>query len=109
MTDCPDLAGMTRQQRADFWSCHDPRDLRGLGDRLLAECLPRCDGPNHRKILSQHIRERRLVGEWSRARLAALLGVSDSMLQAWERDQVKPPDSLPLILDRLITLQVPPE
>jgi ribosome-binding protein aMBF1 (putative translation factor) len=100
---------MTSVQRAEFWSQNDPRELRRLGDRLLAESLPRDDDPNHRSILSQHFRERQVVGGWSRQKLAELLGVTDSMLEAWERDQIKTPDSLPLILDRLITLQVPPE
>jgi ribosome-binding protein aMBF1 (putative translation factor) len=110
LKDCPDLAAMTGAQRAEFWSHNDPRELRRLGDRLLAESLPRDDDePNHRSILSQQFRERQVTGGWSRARLADLLGVTDSMLEAWERDQIKTPDSLPLIMDRLVTLQVSPE
>ena len=100
---------MTSAQRAEFWSQNDPRDLRRLGDRLLAECLPRGDEPNHREILSQQIKERRHSGGWSRPKLAELLGVTDAILDSWEYDQVRPPDSLPMILDRLMTLQVPPE
>lgn len=109
MKDCPDLAAMSEQQRREFWSQTDPRQLRRLGDRLLAESLPLRDGPNHRERLAQESVAARQQGGWSRPAVAQLLGVTESMLQAWEEDQVKAPDSLPLVLRRLAELGLPAE
>ncbi len=109
MKDCPDLVVMSESQRAEFWSQADPRELRRLGDRLLAESLPLRDGPNHRERLADESLDARESGGWSRAGIAKVLGVTESMLEAWEEDQVKAPDSLPLVLRRLSALGVTAE
>ncbi len=96
---------MSDSQRVEFWSQADPRELRRLGDRLLAESLPLRDGPNHRERLADESLAAREAGGWSRAQVAKLLGVTESMIEAWEDDQVKSPDSLPLVLKRLAALE----
>lgn len=100
---------MSDSQRAEFWSQVDPRELRRLGDRLLAESLPRRDGPNHRERLADESLAAREAGGWGRVQVAKLLGVTESMIEAWEDDQVKSPDSLPLVLKRLAALGVSAE
>ena len=109
MKDCPDLAAMTAAQRTEFWSQNDPRELRRLGDRLLAESLPREQETCAREALSLAAAQRRESGGWSVATLARVLGVNESLVQAWETDKVKTPDSLPLILERIASLQVSEE
>lgn len=109
MKDCPDLAAMSENQRAEFWSQADPRELRRLGDRLLAESLPLRDGPNHRERLADESLEARESGGWTVTGAAKILGVTESLLEAWEDDQVKAPDSLPLVLRRLSALGVTAE
>lgn len=104
MKDCPDLAGMSCDQRTEFWSKNDPRELRRLGDRLLAESLPREATSRPREELSQACLRGREEAGWSRGAVAKLLGVTESVLEAWENDRVKAPDSLPLILERLVAL-----
>lgn len=100
---------MSPSQRAEFWTQADPRELRRLGDRLLAESLPLRDGPNQRVRLADESLEAREAAGWSRASVAKLLGVTESMIEAWEDDQVKAPDSLPLVLRRLVALGVTAE
>lgn len=109
MKDCPDLAAMTTEQRAEFWSQNDPRELRRLGDRLLAESLPREEHSCAREALSLAVGQRRESGGWSVATVAKVLGVTESLVQAWESDKVKTPDSLPLILERMASLKVSEE
>ncbi len=104
MKDCPDLAAMSTAERADFWSQTDPRELRRLGDRLLAECLPIYERTVTRELLSEQIVRGREEAGWTRAEVADFLGVTESLVQAWEEDEVSPPDSLPLILARLSIL-----
>lgn len=97
---------MTGAQRADFWAQADPRELRRLGDRLLAESLPRDDESEPRELLAERSARRREAGGWSRDQVANVLGVTESMVEAWETDRVKPPDSLPLVLERMAALKV---
>jgi hypothetical protein len=104
--DCPDLAAMSGAQRAEFWSQIDPRELRRLGDRLLAESLPREDPGPPREELSRLAVEHRQSAGWSRAQAAGLLGVTESLLEAWETDRVKAPESLAMIMGRLAAMQV---
>lgn len=104
MKDCPDLAAMSCDQRAEFWQKNDPRELRRLGDRLLAESLPGEHASGPRETLSLTSLQRREAEGWSRKNVATVLGVSESILEAWETDRVKTPDSLPLILERLARL-----
>lgn len=101
---------MTGEQRTDFWSKNDPRELRRLGDRLLAECLPNEESTSTpREILSLASSQRREAGGWSRATVAKTVGVTESLIESWETDQVKTPASLPLILERMAALGVAPE
>lgn len=109
MKDCPDLAAMTTVQRTEFWAQNDPRELRRLGDRLLAESLPREQESCAREALSLAAAVGRESGGWSVATVARVLGVTESLVQAWETDRVKTPDSLPLILERMATLKVAEE
>lgn len=104
LKDCPDLAAMSPSQRAEFWSQTDPRELRRLGDRLLAESLPLRAGPNYRERLADAALAAREATGWSRETTAKLLGVTESLIEAWEDDQVKTPDSLPLVIKRLAEL-----
>lgn len=107
MKECPDLASMTADQRADFWSNNDPRELRRLGDRLLAECLPReHKSGESREALSLAASQARTAAGWSRASVAKVLGVSEAIVESWETDQVQPPDSLLLILKRMAALGI---
>lgn len=109
MKDCPDLAALTADQRREFWSQADPRELRRLGDRLLAESLPHVEPTCPREVLSLSSLQSRESAGWSREQLADVLGVSAHVLEAWETDQVRPPASLPLIVERLVALGVQPE
>ncbi len=106
MKDCPDLAAMTGEQRAEFWSQNDPRELRRLGDRLLAESLPRENASSPREVLSLASAQRREAGGWSRAAVAKVLGVTEDLVEAWETDKVRAPDSLPLVLERMSVLGI---
>lgn len=95
---------MSNAERVEFWSKTDPRELRRLGDRLLAECLPFYEHTVARDLLSERVRSCREKAGWSRIQVAELLGVTESLVEAWEKDEVKSPDSLPMVLDRLSTL-----
>lgn len=107
--ECPNLSAMNLTQKQEFWATSDPRFLRRLGDRLLAECLPVAPVNEPRSTLASRISLKRKELQWTSTGLAKVLGVSPSILEAWESDRVRPPDSLPFILERLTVLQVSPE
>lgn len=101
MKDCPDLTKLTAQEKAEFWSTADPRELKMLGDRLLAESLPHVESSVPREEVSRLAVERRQRLGWSLEEISETLGVTTEILAAWEEDRVKPPECLPLVLSRL--------
>lgn len=106
MKDCPDLASMSYDEKVKFWAQTDPRTLRRLGDRLLAESLPDHKSHEAREQLSANIHAKRMAAGFSLPALAKQLGVSESLLSAWEEDRVKAPDSVLLIIDRIRALEI---
>lgn len=101
MKDCPDLTKLSLQEKAEFWQNTDPREMKMLGDRLLAESLPHVESSVAREDVSRRAALGREKLGWSVEQMAETLGVTPQVLQAWEEDRVKPPESLPLVLDRL--------
>ena len=101
MKDCPDLTKLSAQEKAEFWSNNDPRELKMLGDRLLAESLPHVESSTPREEVRQRAAESRQKLGWSLEKLSETLGVTTEVLAAWEEDRVKPPECLPLVLSRL--------
>jgi len=99
--DCPDLTKLTPEEREDFWKTHDPRKLKNLGDRLLAESLPHVESTRPREEVCDDIVERINGLNSSLEQVAEWLGVTPDILEAWANDQVKPPDCLPRVLDRI--------
>ncbi|MFA5507885.1 MAG: helix-turn-helix transcriptional regulator [Vulcanimicrobiota bacterium] len=105
MKDCPDLTQLSPQEKVEFWKTNDPRDLKMLGDRLLAESLPHVESSTPREEVSKRAAESRQQLGWSLDKISETLGVNSEILIAWEEDRVKPPESLPLVLSRLGTAQ----
>jgi DNA-binding transcriptional regulator YiaG len=83
-----------------FWAQHKPEDLKLLGDRLLAECLPRYPerpGDFYAADLDQVREGLGLTVET----VARRLGVSRTMLRCWEQGDIRPPASLKLLYTKL--------
>lgn len=93
---CPDFTAMTDDQLREFWKQHKPHQLKRLGDRLLAESLPRLE-PRPPEFYVPDLAERRLAANLTQAQAALELGVTTPVLAAWESGEVRPPASLPLI------------
>lgn len=95
---------MSRDEKIDFWGTHDPRELRRLGDRLLEESLPHVSGTLLRQEVSRQVRHELVTLGWEPEKVCEALGVTIELLEAWEEDRVKAPESLPLVLQRLGTV-----
>lgn len=106
MKDCPDLTKLSVDQKIEFWQSADPRELKRLGDRLLAESLPHYCSSRPRELISQDVAKARESLGWSLEQISEILGVTPDLLSAWEEDRVKPPECLPLILERLAKVSV---
>lgn len=104
LKDCPDLTQMTAADKAEFWETADPRELRRLGDRLMAESLPLFKASQAREKMGHAFAQARQAGGWSEAEVAEILGVTAEMVAAWESDLVKTPESGALVLRRLSAL-----
>lgn len=109
MKDCPDLTKMNAQAKADFWLQNDPREMRRLGDRLLAESLPSYESDATREEICQKISEAMQSLGWDLERAAEAIGTTPEVLASWEEDRVRAPESLPYILLRLAELESPPQ
>lgn len=105
MKDCPDLTQMSTAEKAEFWETSDPRELRRLGDRLMAESLPLFQAPKPREEMGQEFADARHAGGWSEEEIAEILGVTAEMVAAWESDLVKTPESGALALRRLLAIK----
>lgn len=101
MKDCPDLTKLSAEEKAEFWQNSDPRELKMVGDRLLAESLPHIESSKPREEVSRAAAESRQKLGWSLEQVSEVLGVTAQVLEAWEEDRVKPPECLPFVLDRL--------
>lgn len=97
---CPDLTTYSDDSLREFWSSHQPDQLKRLGDRLLAESLPRV-AARSAEFYSANLESLRQQVNMSQAQMALRLGVTPAILAAWESGQVRPPASLPLIYERL--------
>lgn len=97
---CPDLTALSDSALRDFWSNHQPDQLKRLGDRLLAESLPRV-APRSADFYPTNLESLRQQANLSQAQMALRLGITPAILAAWEGGQVRPPASLPLIYERL--------
>jgi len=93
---CPDLLAMNDDELRDFWGRHQPADLKALGDRLLAESLPRF-APRAEEFYPDNLAERRRALPISSSKMAELLGVNLNVLRSWEAKTLRPPASLSLI------------
>lgn len=93
---CPDLVAMSDDELRDFWSRHRPEQLKRLGDRLLAESLPRvetrvCD------FYAKDLAALRQSAGLTVAQAAEQLSVTPVIVMSWESGEVRPPASLSLI------------
>jgi len=93
---CPDLVAMSDDALRDFWERHTPDQLKRLGDRLLAESLPRvetrvCD------FYAEDLAALRQSAGFTIAQAAQRLDVTPVILMSWESGEVRPPASLSLI------------
>ena len=93
---CPELVSLDDTALADFWKAHKPTDFKNLGDRLLAESLPRFAqrGP---EFFLENATQQREEKHKSLDQMAQYLGINPTVLQAWESGEVRPPASLALI------------
>lgn len=97
---CPDLVAMSDSELRQFWFDHHPDQLKRLGDRLLAESLPRFE-PRPEEFYPGDLSQLRLKTRYTQTQLAELLGVTPTVLAAWEEREVRPPASLALIYEKL--------
>lgn len=96
---------MSASEKVEFWKELDPRQLRSLGDRLLAESLPHVESSRAREDIADDSYDAREKLGWSHEQVAEALGVTAELVWAWEEDRVKAPECLPLVLSRLVALQ----
>ena len=97
---CPDLVQLDDQQLVDFWKSHHPGDVKNLGDRLLAESLPRF-APRPAQFYCADLAGQRDKTQLSRDQMAELLNINASVIEAWETGEVRAPASLTLIYSSL--------
>jgi hypothetical protein len=93
---CPDLVAMSDDELRDFWRHNNPGALKRLGDRLLAESLPRvetrvCD------FYAKDLAALRQSAGFTVGQAAELLDVTPVIVMCWESGEVRPPASLSLI------------
>lgn len=101
MKECPDLTKLSIEEKEKFWNEHDPKSLKSLGDRLLAESLPHNPASRPREVTAQEAFEAFQGLGMEPEQLAETLGVTVELLGAWLEDRVKAPESLPFLLGRL--------
>lgn len=95
---CPDFTTMSDQALREFWQRNQPQQLKRLGDRLLAESLPKIE-PRGPEFYGVDLAARRIALNLTLTQAALNLGVTPAILAAWESGEVRPPASLPLIYD----------
>ena len=93
---CPDLVALDDAALVAFWETHKVNQLKRLGDRLLAESLPRFEARDS-KFYPTDLSTRRQGLNLSLSDTALRLGVNPVVLAAWESGEVRPPASLGLI------------
>lgn len=93
---CPDLTAMSDDALREFWQKNQPQSLKRLGDRLLAESIPRIE-PRGPEFYGVDLTARRVSLGLTLNQAAQILGVTPAILAAWESGEVRPPASLPLI------------
>jgi DNA-binding transcriptional regulator YiaG len=94
--EAPNLMQMSNSELEAFWLTHQPTEVRNLGDRLLAESLPRFP-PREERFYPDDLTEVRQAIPLTIAQMAQALGVTESTVMAWESFMVRPPASLGLI------------
>ncbi len=104
LKDCPDLTKFSSAEKREFWESSDPRELKRVGDRLLAESLPMVESSRSREEVSEEAFLAREELGWSLKQVSESLGVTEELLEAWEDDRVKAPECLPLVVRRLKAL-----
>ena len=97
---CPDLVHLDDAALTALWKSHCPNDLKNLGDRLLAESLPRFAprGPEFYLDDPAQVREK---ANKTLEQVAKDLDINPFVLEAWESGEVRPPASLALIYANL--------
>ena len=93
---CPDLTALSDEALRQFWTNHRPHQLKRLGDRLLAESLPKLE-PRGAEFYVDDLASRRQALNLTLHQAALELGVTTTVLAAWEAGEVRQPPSLPLI------------
>lgn len=93
---CPDLNSLADAALREFWQSHRPEQLKRLGDRLLAESLPKIQ-PRDQSFYPADLSQRRVALNVSVEEMSKRLGVTPAILIAWETGSVRPPASLGLI------------
>lgn len=96
---------MTAREKQEFWKDLDPRQMRSIGDRLLAESLPHVELSRAREEIADDSYEAREKLGWTHQQVGEALGVTAELVWAWEEDRVKAPECLPLVLQRILQLQ----
>ena len=104
LKDCPDLTKFSEAEKREFWESSDPRELKRVGDRLLAESLPIIESTRPREEISEEAFQAREELGWSLKQVSESLGITEELLEAWEDDRVKAPECLPLVVRRLKVL-----
>ncbi len=93
---CPDLVAMSDDELRDFWSRTRPEQLKRLGDRLLAESLPRVET----RVCDFYVKDLAALRQSAGltvAQAAEQLSVTPVIVMSWESGEVRPPASLSLI------------
>lgn len=98
---CPDLSAMSDDELRNFWHHHRPEQLKRLGDRLLAESLPRME-TRVCEFYVQDLAALRQSAGLTVTQAAQLLHISSVVILAWESGDVRPPASLSLIYTKAL-------
>ncbi len=100
---CPDLTALTDQELRDFWEQHEPESLKLVGDRLMAESLPTREPRTDLQATGIKLLELRRNLGWKRGEVALKLGVTEEVIKSWEREKMRPPESLMLIYEKSLS------
>jgi DNA-binding transcriptional regulator YiaG len=98
--EAPNFVALSDSELETFWRSHQVSDVRNLGDRLLAESLPRF-APRDSHYYPEDLSQRRQAIPMTVIQVAQQLGVTEALVMGWESGMMRPPASLAIIYEIL--------